>query len=159
MEKPSTNWFALIGASVSVTGLLIVIGALILTPMQSELNKLRISFDQHEHLHLHPVGQSRIDTLEKRYDDIIAQGVERIKLLDAKTELGLKELDARLQREFLAANTSIKETATQLEKNFGDKHDTLRKEFELIRNEGSPRTRERLGILETQMNNKQKENH
>lgn len=146
-----TEWLAIIGTAIGSSLLFISIGTLVLTPMNKEMHALEIWRQKHIDLELHPVGKSRIDALEKNlleHATVNAAGIRELdtklqvemRLLDGFVSRGLTELDARLQREMLAIDASAKAVAAASTKNFDD-----------LKQQGSPALRERITALETLM--------
>lgn len=100
-----TNWAVLVGVSVSVTMLFITIGGLVLYPMSKEFNGLAAWREKHSDLELHPVGKTRIDALEKAV-------TERAEMNAA----GIRELDAKLQKEYQLMDASVRERVGSVER-------------------------------------------
>ena len=99
------NWFALIGAGVSVTLLIVTIGGLVLLPMGKEINRLEDWHQKHSDLELHPVGKTRIDALERSVLERAAVNAD-----------GIRDLDVKLQKEYQLIDASIRDRVGAVER-------------------------------------------
>jgi hypothetical protein len=142
------DWSSMIALIV----LLMAIGAAALSPLylrigdlQHESQVLDERFKAHEQLKLHPVGEAKIEYLEKTTALQVDTAAKAILALDVKLQKegqlindtlkeqmtsmnhSVAELDIRLQREFTMANETIKNTALVLEKTTNERIDTLDK--------------------------------
>lgn len=123
---------------VSSLGLILTIWAATLSPLylrlhdtSSDLIKLDDRLTSHERLKLHPVGETRIDSLEKT-----------IQIAITENEKDIKELDLKLQNESKLLSSIIDEKLKAVSDSFAD-----------VKKEGSPITRERLSVIESQIQN------
>ena len=157
-----TDW----GVIVAAVGMVFMAGAATLSPLYLRMNDVQVSafrsmqrMDDHEKLVMHPVGLSRVDALEKSLRERASENSDDIRALDSKlqkeTELTankieqrVSDLDIRLQREFLTAQQTIRDTATAVETRSRQTSDSIQKELEELRTNGSAGTRERLAVLE-----------
>ena len=134
-----TDW----GLFISGIGLILALGAAVLIPLNSAtkdnkelINQYHESMVEHQKLPLHPVGQARIDDMEKAVDLTRVELVSRNSALDTKiqretqlmTDLvssKLSDLDQRIQKEFIGINTALDLRVGKVEKlveheNFAD---------------------------------------
>lgn len=127
-----TDWSLVISA----LGLILTLGAATLSPLYLRLHDTSLSveklddrFTTHERLKLHPVGEARIDMLEKFISNSITNN-----------EKNIKELDDKLQKESTLLLSVIDQKIKDIDSNFSE-----------VKRDGSPITRERLAVIESQI--------
>lgn len=127
-----TDWSTLMGG----VALMMAIGTAAFSPMllrindaQSSISGLDDKLTEHMQLPMHQVGEVKVAALERMQD-------ERVKFLENQ----IKELDVKLQKEFVLVNATIREQIS-----------TAEKKLEEVKVFGSPITRERLAIIEERL--------
>lgn len=116
-----TDW----GLFIAGIGLILALGAAVLVPLNNStqdnkqsIEKYHEAMVEHMKLPLHPVGQARIDGMEKAIDLTRGELIARDTALDTKiqretqlmTDLisaKLIDLDSRIQKEFIGLNTAL----------------------------------------------------
>ena len=129
-----TDW----GTIIASVGLVMVIGAAAFSPLYLRVGDLQTTdirfeerFERHRELTLHPVGQAKVDSLEKSLIESKITLKEEIEKLDAKLQKeyqlmsdvqkesskghdkSIADLDTRLQREFIALDTNSRERSSR----------------------------------------------
>ena len=116
--------------------MIIAISAATLSPLYLKITELHNSlaavetkFEKHQDLKLHPVGESRVNALENSI-----QG--SLNIADKK----ISDLGNRVQRESDLTRALINSNLQE-----------LKNQFEDVKQNGSPATRERLSVIEEKM--------
>ena len=115
------QWEAIIAA----VALIMAIGASALSPLylrmadvQTDLKEEQLARTAHEQLKLHPVGETRINAMEQ----ILKEGRDR-------NSEAIRELDAKLQKEYSLINDTLKERLVSQAALIKELDDRLQKEF------------------------------
>jgi hypothetical protein len=161
------------GVFIAAVLMLLAIGAAVFAPLnyrlgvsERQVSVLSSNQREHEQILMHPQGLERVEGLTRVLTLQNLASVKALESLDAKLQVEtrllndtisqriqgidtqLKDLDTRLQREFILANDNTIKTATALEKSFGIRHDDLRESLILLRSD----SRERLAAFEVRLN-------
>lgn len=120
-----TDWHLVLGA----VGLILALGAAAFSPMmlrtndlQDTVNRMQSSFSAHERLNLHPVGESKISAIEADLKERSQRNTEAI-----------REIDAKLQKEYVLIDAAIRERVMALDKELKDKDEKQEAALRLFR--------------------------